>query len=429
MMPAKVIVGAQWGDEGKGKIIDILASKADMVVRTQGGSNAGHTVVVKDQTYKLHLMPSGILYPDTDCVIGNGVVVHPQTLLEEIDSLAARGFGMRRLSIDARAHVVMPYHMVLDALSEKARGKASIGTTGKGIGPCYVDKAQRSGIRMCDLIDPDLFAQKARANAAHQNLIIERVYGGQPLDIEAIIAEYNEYAVRLRPYVRDTTAMVYNAIRARKDVVFEGAQGVLLDLDVGTYPYVTSSHPVSAGACIGAGIGPALIDACIGVAKAYTTRVGKGPFPTELNDQVGDLIRESGHEYGTTTGRPRRCGWFDAVIVRFAVRVNSLTSLVINKLDIFRGFKKIKVCVAYQKDGQILREFPASLTELEGCVPVYREFDGFSEDISGVTSYEDLPENAKRYIEGIEQECGCTVAMIGLGPARDQNVLKSKIAE
>lgn len=423
-MPAKIIVGAQWGDEGKGKIIDILASQADVVVRTQGGSNAGHTVVVGEETYKLHLMPSGILYPDTDCVVGNGVVIHPETLLKEIEGLTQRGFSMQHLYIDARAHVVMPYHLVLDALSEQARGKESIGTTGKGIGPCYVDKAERSGIRMCDLIDPQVFEQKARANAQHKNLIIERIYGGQPIDIDAMIAEYTAYANQLRPYVRDTTVTVYEGISTGKNVVFEGAQGVLLDLDVGTYPYVTSSHPVSAGACIGSGIGPALIDECIGIAKAYTTRVGKGPFPTELHDEVGDLIRESGHEYGTTTGRPRRCGWFDAVIVRFGVRVNSLTSLVINKLDIFTGFDKIKLCVAYEKDGKVIRDFPASLTELEGCTPIYREFDGFTEDLSQITRYQDLPENAKRYIEGIEQECGCKVAMIGLGPARDQNIIK-----
>lgn len=423
-MSAKIIIGAQWGDEGKGKIIDILASEADLVVRPQGGSNAGHTVVVDGQTYKLHLMPSGILYPDTDCVIGNGVVVDPKILLHEMDELSARGIALDRLRIDARAHVVMPYHKVIDELLERARGKAEIGTTRRGIGPCYVDKAERSGIRMCDLIDPPIFEQKLRQNAAFKNELIQKVYGGDPLSIEDMIDEYTQYARRLRPYVCDTTVQVYDAICAGKNVIFEGAQGVLLDLDVGTYPYVTSSHPVSAGACVGAGIGPTLIDECLGIAKAYTTRVGKGPFPTELTDNLGERMLHAGQEFGTTTGRARRCGWLDAVMLRFAVRVNSLTSLAINKLDILRGFETIKICVAYERNGQIVRDFPASLTELADCTPIYKEYPGFYEDIGRITSYDQLPENAKKYIEEIESACGCRVSMVGVGPARAQNILK-----
>lgn len=419
-MASLVVVGAQWGDEGKGKTIDLLASRSQVVVRSQGGNNAGHTVIVGDEVYKLHLIPSGILYPETLCLIGNGVVVDPKVLLEEMDGLIARGIGCRNLRIDPRAHVIMPYHILLDNLSERARGKGDIGTTGRGIGPCYMDKAERSGLRMCDLIDEARFSERARAAIEAKNRVITGVYGGEPLDADAVIAEYTAYGRRLREFVEDTSVLAYDAVKAGKSVLFEGAQGTLLDLDVGTYPYVTSSHPVSGGVCVGAGIGPTLIDEVLGVAKAYTTRVGKGPFPTELFDETGDLIRNRGHEFGTTTGRPRRTGWFDAVIARFAVRVNGLTSIAINKLDTMAGLPTIKICDAYELDGTRTENFPADLETLGRCTPHYIEVPGFEEDISGCTSFDALPQAAKNYIETIERLIGCHVSMVGVGPARSQ---------
>lgn len=423
-MSSIALVGAQWGDEGKGKTIDILASKADMVVRAQGGSNAGHTVVVDGVTYKLHLIPSGILYPDTVCVIGNGTVISPAVILKEMENLSKEGVSFKNLKIDARAHVILPYHIVLDELSELARGKADIGTTKNGIGPCYMDKAERIGIRMCDLIKPDIFREKLRINVEAKNKLITAVYGGKALDFEAIYNEYVAYAQKLAPYVCDTSVLVYNAMKSDKFVLFEGAQGVLLDLDLGTYPYVTSSHPTSGGFCVGSGIGPTLIDEVLGVGKAYTTRVGKGPFPTELDDEVGDRIRTVGAEFGTTTGRPRRCGWLDILILKFAVRVNGLTSLAINKLDTLTGIDKLKVCVAYERNGERLTDFPTDIAELEGCKPVYVELDGWTEDLSRFKSFDELPENAKKYIECIERESGCRVSMVGVGPGRDQNLYR-----
>jgi adenylosuccinate synthase len=421
-MPSKVVVGAQWGDEGKGKIIDILASRADMVVRSQGGNNAGHTVKIGEKVYKLHLIPSGILYPNTDCIIGNGVVIDPNALLEEMDSLIDQGVSIDRLRIDQRAHLVMPYHIALDGLSEVARGQGDIGTTKKGIGPCYMDKAERSGIRICDLMDEKLFAEKVRTNLVIKNKIIEAVYGGETIDAEDIITKYISYGKRLRAYVADTSVLVYKAIKAGKSVLFEGAQGTLLDIDMGTYPYVTSSHPITGGVCVGSGVGPTLIDNCIGVLKAYTTRVGKGPFPTELFDEIGDQIREVGGEYGTTTGRPRRCGWFDAVIAKFAVRVNGLTELSVNKIDTLSNVGKLKICVAYRCGDQIIEDFPASLEELAKYEPVYIEMEGFEGDFSQIKNYDQLPENAKKYIEKIEEVCGCRVSMVGVGPGREQNL-------
>lgn len=420
-MRTLALVGAQWGDEGKGKVIDILAEKADMVVRAQGGNNAGHTVVTGGITYKLHLVPSGILYPNTDCIIGNGTVVDPKVLLEELADLQDKGVDCSRLKIDARAHVILPYHVVLDGLSEDARGKGDIGTTKKGIGPCYMDKAERIGIRMCDLIEHEIFAAKLKRNVEIKNNIITKLYGGEPLDYKTILADYTAYAEALKPYVTDTSVLIYQAIKADKNVLFEGAQGALLDLDVGTYPYVTSSHPVTGGFCVGAGIGPTLIKECLGIAKSYTTRVGKGPFPTELNDEIGNRIREVGAEYGTTTGRPRRCGWLDAVILRFAVRVNGLTGIALNKLDTLSGLKKIKLCVAYEKNGMILRDFPSDIAELADCKPVYVELDGWSEDISKARCLADLPANARKYLQTIEKEIDCKIAMVGVGPDRDQN--------
>ena len=420
-MSVTALVGAQWGDEGKGKIIDILSESADMVVRAQGGNNAGHTVVVGNETYKLHLIPSGILYNGTDCIVGNGTVVDPKVILAEIDGLIERGINVSRLKIDARAHIILPYHIVLDELGENARGNGDIGTTKKGIGPCYMDKAERIGVRMCDLIEEKTFEEKLKRNVEIKNNLITKIYGGKPLDFKKIKEEYNAYAKRLACFVTDTSVLVYDAIKANKNVLFEGAQGALLDLDVGTYPYVTSSHPISGGFCVGAGVGPTLIKECLGIAKAYTTRVGKGPFPTELNDEIGDRIRNVGQEFGTTTGRPRRCGWLDAVILRFAVRVNGLTGIALNKLDTLTGLKKLKICVSYEKNGKILKNFPADISELEGCNPVYIETDGWSEDISGATKFEDLPAAAQTYVKLIEENADCKISMIGVGPKRTQN--------
>ena len=371
-MPTKVVIGAQWGDEGKGKITDILAGEADVVVRSSGGNNAGHTVEADGVQYKLHLMPSGIINKGTLCLIGNGVVVDPKVLIGEIDMLTEKGIDVSGLRIDLRAHVIMPYHRELDSLAEEAKGADKIGTTKSGIGPCYMDKAERIGIRICDLMNTELFRKKARANIEHKNKIITLIYGGEALDADKIIDEYLGYADRLRKYTADTSVLLYKAVKENKNVLFEGAQGTLLDLDLGTYPFVTSSHPISGGVCTGAGIGPTLIDECIGIAKAYTTRVGKGPFPTELFDEYGDLIRNKGNEFGTTTGRPRRTGWFDAVIVKFAVRTSSLTSIAINKIDTLSDIGTLKICVGYNKNGEFTDEFPPSLEELELCEPVYR---------------------------------------------------------
>lgn len=421
-MSATALVGAQWGDEGKGKTIDILASQADVVVRSMGGSNAGHTVVTGGVTYKLHLIPSGILYPDTLCVIGNGTVISPSVILKELDGLTEHGVSLKNLRIDARAHVILPYHVKIDELSEKALGKSDIGTTKNGIGPCYMDKAERIGIRMCDLIKPDVFREKLNRNVQIKNKLVAALYDGEPLDADRIFAEYSEYAKRLAPFVCDTSVLVYDAIKAGKKVLFEGAQGALLDLDMGTYPFVTSSHPTSGGFCVGTGVGPTLIDDVLGVCKSYTTRVGKGPFPTELDDEIGNRIREVGFEYGTTTGRPRRCGWLDAVILRFAVRVNGLTALAVNKLDTLTGIDKLKVCVAYEKNGERIENFPTDISELEGCKPIYVEVDGWSENIESARSFDELPEAAKAYIRLIEEQSGCPVTMIGVGPDREQNI-------
>lgn len=422
-MPSKVVVGAQWGDEGKGKIIDILASRADVVVRSQGGNNAGHTVKSGDQVYKLHLIPSGILYASTPCLIGCGVVVDPKVILEEIDSLESRGISCANLHIDPRAHVIMPWHIELDGLSEEARGGSDIGTTRRGIGPCYMDKAERCGLRMYDLVHPELLAEKAAAVCAMKNKLIVNVYGGKPLDAAAIIAEYNEYGKRLAKYISDVSVMAYESVKAGKNVLFEGAQGALLDIDLGTYPFVTSSHPTAGGAATGTGVGPTCIQEVIGVAKAYTTRVGKGPFPTELNDETGDTIRNRGHEFGTTTGRPRRTGWFDAVIVRHAVRINGLTSIALNKLDTLCDLPELKICTAYKlPDGSTTKDFPPTLEELAGCEPVYETIKGFKGDLSGCKTFDELPEDAKNYVYEIEKLIDCKVSMVGVGPGREQNI-------
>ena len=423
-MSVTALVGAQWGDEGKGKTIDILASQADMVVRAQGGSNAGHTVVADGITHKLRLIPSGILYPNTVCVVGNGTVIAPPVILKEMAQLKENGVSLKNLKIDARAHVILPYHIAIDTLSEKMRGAVDIGTTKNGIGPCYMDKAERCGIRIIDLITPEVFKEKLFKNVENKNKLLKYVYGGEEMDAQAIYDEYCGYAEQLKPFVTDTSVLIYDAIKAGKNVLFEGAQGTLLDIDVGTYPFVTSSHPTAGGFCEGSGVGPTLIDNCLGVAKSYITRVGKGPFPTELNDEIGDRIRNVGGEFGTVTGRPRRTGWFDAVIIRYAVRVNGLTSLAINKLDTLSGIETLKICVAYKKNGEILKDFPVDISLLEGCEPVYEELPGWTEDLSKCHSFDELPENAKNYIRFIEEQADCHVSMVGVGPDRTQNLMR-----
>ncbi len=420
-MPANIVVGTQWGDEGKGKIIDILASRADVVVRSQGGNNAGHTVVNNGEVYKLHLIPSGILYPQTLCLIGAGVVLDPKDFIGELDSLEARGISTDNLKIDPRAHIVMPWHIALDGLSEEFRDSSDIGTTKRGIGPTYMDKYERCGIRMYDLVHPEVLAEKIKSTGTLKNKIITEVYGGEAFDLDKVTEEYTAYGQRIARYMDDISVLTFDAAKAGKTIMFEGAQATLLDIDFGTYPYVTSSHPLSAGVCVGTGVGPKTITNIIGVAKAYTTRVGKGPFPTELDDEIGDKIRNLGGEFGTTTGRPRRTGWFDAVIVRHSVRVNGLDSLAINKLDTLSGIGTLKMCVAYKMpDGRVIENFPPTLEELAGCEPVYEEFDGFDEDISKCRSFDELPEKCRRYIERLEKLVGCPVKMVGIGPDRSQ---------
>ncbi|WP_294351951.1 adenylosuccinate synthase [uncultured Clostridium sp.] len=427
-MSAFIVLGAQWGDEGKGKMTDYLAEEAQVVVRYQGGNNAGHTVEVGDRQYKLHLIPSGILYDDKVNVIGNGVVVDPKALFEEIDYLESEGVKItpEKLIISDRAHLIMPYHKVLDKVKEKARGKNDIGTTGKGIGPCYTDKFERCGIRVCDLIHEDIFEAKLRENVETKNLYLTKVYGEEALDVEAILKEFNEYAKKIKPFVKDTSVEVYNSIKAGKDVLFEGAQGMLLDIDYGTYPYVTSSNTTAGGVSNGVGIGPNQITNAVGIAKAYTTRVGKGPFPTELLNETGDWIREKGHEYGVTTGRSRRCGWLDLVIVKSATRVSGLTSLAVTKIDTLAGLDKIKVCVGYKFNGEIIDYFPASLEDLAKCEPVYEEFDGWDESVADARSYDELPENAKKYLKRIEEFTETKISIVSVGPKRDQTM---RIAE
>jgi adenylosuccinate synthase len=419
-MSVRVVVGTQWGDEGKGKYIDMLAAGSDLVVRYSGGNNAGHTLVVNGEKFAMHLIPSGMLHAHTRCVIANGVVIDPAVLLREMDLLTDRKYDMSRLYISERAHIIMPYHRVLDELQEKARGGNSLGTTKRGIGPCYSDKTERCGIRACDLKDPEVFAAKVRENLAFKNLVIERVYGEKPLDPEAIITEYLAYAKRLMPHIVDTVLMIGDAIDAGKDVLYEGAQATCLDLDFGTYPYVTSSNPVAGGVCTGSGIGPRRIDEVFGVLKAYTSRVGEGPFPTEQKNPTGDRIRELGHEYGTTTGRPRRCGWLDAVMIRYSARVNGLTSLAVNHLDTVGKLDHIQLCVAYEKDGVRTMGFPADLKDLARCVPVYENFESWPEvDITKCRSFEELPKRARKYLERIEEICGVPIGLIGIGPGRE----------
>lgn len=428
-MSSFIVLGAQWGDEGKGKMTDFLAEEADVVVRFQGGNNAGHTVEVGDKQYKLHLIPSGVLYEDKLNVIGNGVVLDPNAFFNELDYLKNMGINVtpKNLIVSDRAQVIMPYHKALDALKEKARGKNDIGTTGKGIGPCYTDKVERSGIRVCDLIKKEVLKEKLQANIEAKNEYITKVLGGEALDFDTVYEEYTMLADRLKPYVEDISVKVYDAIKAGKKVLFEGAQGMLLDIDYGTYPYVTSSNTIAGGVCTGAGIGPTMISSAIGIAKAYTTRVGKGPFPTELNDDMGEWIRTKGHEYGVTTGRARRCGWLDLVILKTTARVCGLTSFAVTKIDTLAGLDKIKVCVGYKFNDKVIDYFPASLEDLALCEPVYEEFDGWDDSVADARSYEALPDNAKKYLKRIEEFTGVKIAIISVGPRRDQTMVVGDI--
>jgi adenylosuccinate synthase len=418
-----VVIGAQWGDEGKGKITDLLSKSADVVVRYQGGVNAGHTVVVDEQTFKLHLIPSGILYPDTECIIGSGTVIDPKVLIGELDQLETLNVSTRNLLISETAHVTMPYHRLIDQASEERRGEHKIGTTGRGIGPTYADKSERTGIRVIDLMDSDSLRKKLRWTVEYKNVLLEKLYALPPLDADAVIAEYLGYADRLRPHVIDSSLRIYEAFRRKRNILFEGAQGTLLDLDHGTYPYVTSSNPVAGGACVGTGVGPTMIDRVIGVAKAYTTRVGEGPFPTELHGTMGELLCDRGAEFGTTTGRKRRCGWFDAVIGRYAVRINGLDCLAITKLDVLDELEEIKICVAYEVDGATCNDFPSNSRKFARCQPIYKTVPGWKQSTEHCRSLHDLPQPALDYLKMLAELMEVPIAIVSLGASRDQTII------
>jgi len=422
-MPAVVLLGAQWGDEGKGKATDLLGGRVDYVVRYQGGNNAGHTVVIGDQKFALHLLPSGILTPTVTSVIGNGVVIDPEVLLRELAGLKERGVETGKLLISANAHLITPYHVTLDKTIERFLGNAKIGTTGRGIGPTYGDKVARLGIRVQDIFDPSILRQKVEGALAHKNQVLVKVYNVRAIDPDAIVDSLLEYAEILRPYVTDTALMLNTALAEGKTVLLEGGQGTLLDVDHGTYPFVTSSNPTAGGACTGSGIGPTRITRVIGILKAYTTRVGSGPFPTELLDADGERLRSIGGERGTTTGRPRRCGWFDAPIARFATRVNGLTDFFLTKLDVLTGFEQIPVCVAYEIDGVRHDEIPMTQTDFHHAKPIYEMLPGWSEDISGARTFEDLPANARAYVKFLEDISGAPMSAIGVGQDRNATIV------
>lgn len=426
-MATAMVIGTQWGDEGKGKIVDYLAQKADVVIRSQGGNNAGHTVVVDDKSYALRLLPSGILFSDKTCIIGSGVVVNPKVLLQEIGNMVAQGVKISKLEISTRAHVIMPYHVRIDEEDEKLKGDAKIGTTKNGIGPCYADKINRVGIRMGDLIDEKLFAKKLRINIDLKNRLFERYYGCEGFDYDAVLKEYLGYADQLRQYVKDTDYAANLYITEGKKVLFEGAQATMLDLDHGTYPFVTSSNPTAGGACTGSGVGPRKMQNIVGVVKAYTTRVGAGPFPAEQINEVGDYLRNTGHEFGTVTGRPRRCGWMDTAVVKFAGMLNSLDYLAITRLDILDDLDTIKICTGYTYQGKLLKEYPASLEVLEHVEPVYEEMPGWKCHISDMKTYEELPEKARHYVERISELVGVPLGIVSVGPNRNQTIVLKKI--
>lgn len=426
-MSTIVVVGTQWGDEGKGKIVDFLAEQADVVARFQGGSNAGHTVKADGQEFKLHLLPSGILYKGCTCIIGNDVVLNPKTLLEELADMKAKGRDISGLRISNRAHVVMPWHSLFDGMQEKLKGNAKVGTTGRGIGPCYADAADRIGIRVNAWMDKEQFAEELKSVLAIKNPILTKVFGAEPLEFEPIFEEYNRYADELRQYVVDTCTLIHELLDADKKILFEGAQAAMLDLSHGTYPFVTSSHPIAGAVCTGLGIGPREIDKVIGVVKAYGTRVGEGPFPTELLDETGDRIREIAHEYGATTGRPRRCGWLDMCVVRYATMLNGLDCIALTRLDILDSFDEIKVCTGYSYQGEILKDFPASLKLLGAVKPVYETLPGWKSDTTAIRSFEELPPNCQAYVERIGQLAGARVGIVSVGPGRDQTIVREEM--
>ncbi len=426
-MPVIAVIGAQWGDEGKGKVVDMLAEKAGVVVRFAGGDNAGHTVVNQYGTFGLHLIPSGIFYSHTVCIMGNGMVINPSVLIDEIDQLNRRDVATKQLFISDRAHVIMPYHTLLDGLEEKWRGGKALGTTGRGIGPAYADKVARMGIRTGDLLDKEAFLERLRSILDYKNAILTKVYEVSPLSLDTIYGQYCQYGERLAPYIREITIMLEEALAREELVLLEGAQGALLDPDFGTYPYTTSSSPLAEGSCLGAGLSPTRIDRILGVFKAYCTRVGGGPMPTELGDETGDLLRESGHEYGTTTGRPRRCGWFDAVAARFSSRINGFTGAAITRLDVLDALPRLKICVGYKLNGQTIDYFPSSIAALDRCQPIYEELPGWQVPISHIRDYEQLPVEAQQYVARLEELISCPMNLISVGAAREQTIHKMPI--
>lgn len=426
-MPGYVVVGTQWGDEGKGKIIDVLGHKADYVVRFQGGNNAGHTVVVNGEKFILHLLPSGMLHGQGKCIIGPGVVIDPKVLLKELDTLEAKGAKIDHLFISDRAHLIMPYHIQLDILKEEKSGDNKIGTTKRGIGPCYADKFSRVGIRVTDFLDMEIFAKKLKFNLEEKNELFSKIYNAPEMDFETIFNEYKGYAERLKHRVIDSVPEINSALDNNKFVLFEGAQAMMLDINYGTYPYVTSSSPTSGGVTVGVGISPKKIDRVIGVMKAYTTRVGEGPFITELNNELGEKIRKIGGEYGATTGRPRRCGWLDLVVGKYAVDINGLTDVVITKIDVLSGLETIKICTGYEINGKVYTSVPASTEKLAYAKPVYEELPGWTEDISNMKNYEELPENCKKYLKRVEEFLGCQITVVSVGPDRTQNIFLKDI--
>ena len=425
-MSSVVVVGTQWGDEGKGKITDFLSEKAEYVARYQGGDNAGHTIQFGGETYKLHLIPSGIFSPEKLCIIGNGVVVNPKSLVTELAYLHERNITTDNLRISDRAHVILPYHIELDRLQEEAKGDKKIGTTIKGIGPAYMDKAARVGIRIADLLDREVFEERLRLNLEDKNRQFTKLYDASPMNFEEILEEYYEYGQQIKQYVCDTSVLLNDALDNGKRVLFEGAQGVMLDIDQGTYPFVTSSNPLAGGVTIGSGVGPSKVTKVVGVCKAYTSRVGDGPFPTELFDEIGSRIREVGREYGTTTGRPRRVGWFDSVVMRHSKRVSGITNLCLNSIDVLTGLETVKICVSYRKlNGEEIRHYPASLVELGQCEPVYEELPGWTEDITGCRTLEELPIEAQNYVRRISELVGVKISTFSVGPDRNQtNILE-----
>jgi len=426
-MPVIAVIGAQWGDEGKGKIVDTIAEKARVVVRFSGGDNAGHTVINPYGDFRLHLVPSGIFHPQATCIIGNGVVINPSVLIGEIDQLNQRGVDTGGLVISDRANLIMPYHVLFDGLEEKLRGGKALGTTGKGIGPAYADKVARVGIRVGDLLDKEAFLERLRHILDYKNAILTKVYGVTPLSLENIYNQYCQYGERLTPYIRETTILLEEALTRDELILLEGAQGTLLDPDFGTYPYTTSSSPLAGGGCVGAGLSPIRISRILAVFKAYCTRVGSGPMPTELKDDTGDLIRKQGHEYGTTTGRPRRCGWFDAVAARLSSRINGFTGAAITRLDVLDALPRLKICVGYKLDGQTIDYFPSSVAALDRCQPIYEELPGWQTPISHIRDYEKLPVEAQRYVSRLEELISCPVNLISVGPAREQTIQKMPI--